>query len=122
MDVWWGALSAEGEKLDRCSKVIIGFPVSTPSALVKRGGPAPPLSPCRINTKSKHHTPSEFHGHPSTVEVGEALGRSGPTRRTSVTIVLATRNRCSTAPGPPGRPVPPGRGSDSLPLREGACC
>ena len=33
---WWGALSAEGRKLDRCSKVIIGFPVSIPSALVKR--------------------------------------------------------------------------------------
>ena len=36
MEVWWGALSAEGRKLDRCSKVIIGFPVSIPSALVKR--------------------------------------------------------------------------------------
>ena len=34
--VWWGALSTEGRKLDRCSKVIIGFPVSIPSALVKR--------------------------------------------------------------------------------------
>ena len=34
--VWWGALSIEGRKLDRCSKVIIGFPVSIPSALVKR--------------------------------------------------------------------------------------
>ncbi len=32
----WGALSVEEEKLDRCSKVIIGFPVSLPSALVKR--------------------------------------------------------------------------------------
>ena len=28
--------SVEGKKLDRCSKVIIGFPVSLPSALVKR--------------------------------------------------------------------------------------
>ncbi len=35
-EVWWGALSSEGKKLDRCSKVIIGFPVSIPSALVKR--------------------------------------------------------------------------------------
>ena len=35
-EVWWGALSVEGKKLDRCSKVIIGFPVSIPSALVKR--------------------------------------------------------------------------------------
>ena len=35
-EVWWGALSKEGRKLDRCSKVIIGFPVSIPSALVKR--------------------------------------------------------------------------------------
>ena len=35
-DVWWGALSAEGEKLDRCWKAIIGFPISLPSALVKR--------------------------------------------------------------------------------------
>ena len=34
-EVWWGALSKEGRKLDRCSKVIIGFPVSIPSALVK---------------------------------------------------------------------------------------
>ena len=24
-EVWWGALSREGRKLDRCSKVIIGF-------------------------------------------------------------------------------------------------
>ena len=36
VEVWWGALSTEGRKLDRCSKVIIGFPVSIPSALVKR--------------------------------------------------------------------------------------
>ena len=35
VDVWWGTLSAEGKKLDRCSKVIIGLPVSIPSALVK---------------------------------------------------------------------------------------
>jgi len=35
-EVWWGALSIEGKKLDRCSKVIIGFPVSIPSALIKR--------------------------------------------------------------------------------------
>ena len=35
-EVWWGALSVEGRKLDRCSKVIIGFPVSIPSALIKR--------------------------------------------------------------------------------------
>ena len=28
VEVWWGALSVEGRKLDRCSKVIIGFPVS----------------------------------------------------------------------------------------------
>ncbi len=34
--VWWGALSIEGRKLDRCSKVIIGFPVSFPSALIHR--------------------------------------------------------------------------------------
>ena len=34
-EVWWGALSVEGRKLDRCSKVIIGFPVSIPSAVVK---------------------------------------------------------------------------------------
>ena len=34
--VWWGALSKEGRKLDRCSKVIIGFPVSIPGALIKR--------------------------------------------------------------------------------------
>ena len=34
--VWWGPLSAEGRRLDRCAKVIIGFPVSIPSALVKR--------------------------------------------------------------------------------------
>ena len=34
--VWWGALSGEKRKLDRCSKVIMGFPVSIPSALVKR--------------------------------------------------------------------------------------
>ena len=34
--VRWGVLSAEGKKLDRCSKVIIGFTVSLPSALVKR--------------------------------------------------------------------------------------
>ena len=25
-EVWWGALSVEGRKLDRCSKVIIWFP------------------------------------------------------------------------------------------------
>ena len=31
----WGALSTEGKKLDCCSKVIIGFPVSLSSALVK---------------------------------------------------------------------------------------
>ena len=31
-EVWWGALSVEGRKLDRCSKVIIGFPVSIPGA------------------------------------------------------------------------------------------
>ncbi len=47
-EAWWGALSTEGRKLDRCSKVIIGFPVSIPSALVKqalRHGPLPkPLS------------------------------------------------------------------------------
>ena len=36
VQVWWGALSVEGRKLDLCSKVIIGFPVSIPSALVKR--------------------------------------------------------------------------------------
>ena len=36
VEVWWGALSVEGKKLDRCSKVIIGFPASLPSALVKR--------------------------------------------------------------------------------------
>ena len=35
-EVWWGALSIEGRKLDRCSKVIIGLPVSIPNALVKR--------------------------------------------------------------------------------------
>ena len=40
--VWWGVLSVEGRKLDRCSKVIIGFPVSIPRALVKRRGPEPP--------------------------------------------------------------------------------
>ncbi len=57
VEVWWGALSIEGRKLDRCSKVIIGFPVSIPSALVKHGGPDPPLSPCRINTKSEHQQP-----------------------------------------------------------------
>ena len=34
-EVWWGALSIEGRKLDR-SMVIIGFPVSIPGALVKR--------------------------------------------------------------------------------------
>ena len=55
-EVWWGALSREGRKLDRCSKVIIGFPVSIPGALIKRRGPDPPLSPCRINTKSKHQS------------------------------------------------------------------
>ena len=33
---WWGSLSIEGRKLDRCSSVIIGFPVSIPSALIKR--------------------------------------------------------------------------------------
>ena len=58
-EVWWGALSKEGRKLDRCSKVIIGFPVSIPGALIKRRGPDPPLSPCRINTKSKHHHKGE---------------------------------------------------------------
>ena len=43
------------EKARRCSKVIIWFPVSIPSARVERFGPDPPLSrPCRINTKSKH--------------------------------------------------------------------
>ena len=26
VEVWWVALSEEGRKLDRCSKVIIGFP------------------------------------------------------------------------------------------------
>ena len=31
-EVWWGALSREGKKLDRCSKVIIGFPVSISGA------------------------------------------------------------------------------------------
>ena len=46
VDVWWGALSAEGKKLDRCSKVIIGFPVSLPSARVKRSGPEPSLRLC----------------------------------------------------------------------------
>ena len=35
-EVWWGALSTGGRKLDRCSKVIIGFPISIPSALIKR--------------------------------------------------------------------------------------
>ncbi len=34
--VWWGALSVQGRKVDRCSKVVIGFPVSIPGALVKR--------------------------------------------------------------------------------------
>ena len=34
--VWWWALSIERRKLDRCSKVNIGFPVSIPSALIKR--------------------------------------------------------------------------------------
>ena len=58
-EVWWGALSREGRKLDRCSKVIIGFPVSIPGALIKRRGPDPPLSPCRINTKSKHQKAQE---------------------------------------------------------------
>ena len=52
-EVWWGALSKEGRKLDR-AKVTIGFPVSITSALIKRRAPDPPLSPCRINTKSKH--------------------------------------------------------------------
>ena len=33
--VWWGALSVDGEKLGR-RKAIIGFPVSVPSALIKR--------------------------------------------------------------------------------------
>jgi hypothetical protein len=33
--VWWGALSTEGEKLGRW-KAIIGFPVSSPSALIQR--------------------------------------------------------------------------------------
>jgi hypothetical protein len=33
--VWWGALSTEGKKLGRW-KAIIGFPVSCPSALIKR--------------------------------------------------------------------------------------
>ena len=41
-EVWWGALSTGGRKLDRCSKVIIGFPVSIPGALIKRRGPDPP--------------------------------------------------------------------------------
>ena len=41
VEVWWGALSVEGRKLDRCSKVIIGFPVSIPSALIKCAGPDP---------------------------------------------------------------------------------
>jgi len=36
-------------------KAIIGFLVSFPSALIKRCGPDTPLSPCRMNTKSKHH-------------------------------------------------------------------
>ena len=31
-------------------------PVSIPGALIKRRGPDPPLSPCRINTKSKHQS------------------------------------------------------------------
>ena len=35
-DVWWGALSVEGEKLERYSKVIVGFLVSLPRGLVKR--------------------------------------------------------------------------------------
>ena len=42
-EVWWGALSREGRKLDRCSKVIntkikhhYRVPVSIPSALIKR--------------------------------------------------------------------------------------
>ena len=35
VDVWWGALSAGGEKLDVCSTVIIRFTVSIPSGLVK---------------------------------------------------------------------------------------
>ena len=33
--VWWGALSKDGGKLGRW-KAIIGFPVSLPSALIKR--------------------------------------------------------------------------------------
>ena len=36
VEVLWGALSIEGKQLDRCSKVIIGFPGSIPSSLVKR--------------------------------------------------------------------------------------
>ena len=35
-EVWWSALSTEGRKLDRYSKVITGFPVSIPGALIKR--------------------------------------------------------------------------------------
>ena len=38
-----GALSAEGKKLDRCSEVIVRFPVSLPSALIKKSNQA--LSP-----------------------------------------------------------------------------
>ena len=35
-EVWWGALSKEGRKLDCFSKVNIGFPVSSQGALIKR--------------------------------------------------------------------------------------
>ena len=34
-------------------EAIIGFPDSVPSALIKRRGPGPSLSPCRIHTRSK---------------------------------------------------------------------
>ena len=54
--VRWGALSVGGEKLDRW-KVIIGFPLSIPSALVKRCvtryGLPYPLNPGGLSSKYK---------------------------------------------------------------------
>ena len=54
----WSYLFSRHAVTEQSPPTIIGFPVSIPGALIKRRGPDPPLSPCRINTKSKHHTHS----------------------------------------------------------------
>ena len=74
-------------------------PVSIPGALVKRRGPDPPLSPCRINTKSKHQcggVPSQGGGG------GERLIKDLKRKANS----LSRDTRQVSALGLEGRPRP----------------